>query len=69
MAAKQIRPMDFAGNISETWARWRELSDLVLAGPDANKWTETQNAAQFFIYVGQRGRDIAPAWISSNKLS
>ena len=25
MAAKQVHPVDFTGNISENWARWKEL--------------------------------------------
>ena len=57
MANKQVHPMDFTGNISENWARWKELMELVLAGPSANKWTETQKAAQFLICIGQQGRD------------
>ena len=44
MATKQVHPMDFTGNISENWARWKELMELVLAGPSANKWTETLKA-------------------------
>ena len=68
MAAKQIQPMDFAGNISENWARWRELMELVLAGPDADKWSDTQKAAQFLISIGQRGRDMVRSWISSKEL-
>ena len=61
--------MDFTGNISENWARWKELMELVLAGPSANKWTETQKAAQFLICIGQQGRDMARAWVSSGELS
>ena len=69
MATKQVHPMDFTGNISENWARWKELMELVLAGPSANKWTETQKAAQFLICIGQQGRDMARAWVSSGELS
>ena len=69
MANKQVHPMDFTGNISENWARWKELIELVLAGPSANKWTETQKAAQFLICIGQQGRDMARAWVSSGELS
>ena len=69
MATKQVHPMDFTGNISENWARWKELMELVLAGPSANKWTESQKAAQFLICIGQQGRDIARAWVSSGELS
>ena len=69
MATKQVHPMDFTGNISENWARWKELMELVLAGSSANKWTETQKAAQFLICIGQQGRDMARAWVSSGELS
>ena len=69
MATKQVHPMDFTGNISENWARWKELMELVLAGPRAKKWTETQKAAQFLICIGQKGRDMARAWVSSGELS
>ena len=69
MATKEVHPMDFTGNISENWARWKELMELVLAGPSANKWTETQKAAQFLICIGQQGRDMARAWVSSGELS
>ena len=69
MATKQVHPMDFTGNISENWARWKELMELELAGPSANKWTETQKAAQFLICIGQQGRDMARAWVSSGELS
>ena len=69
MATKQVHPMDFTGNISENWARWKELMELVLAGPSANKWTETQKAAQFLICIGQQGRYMARAWVSSGELS
>ena len=69
MATKQVHPMDFTGNISENWARWKELMELVLAGPSANKWTETQKAAQFLICIDQQGRDMARAWVSSGELS
>ena len=69
MAKKQVPPMDFTGNISENWVRWKELMELVLAGPSANKWTETQKAAQFLICIGQQGRDMARAWVSSSELS
>ena len=69
MATKQVHPMDFTGNISENWARWKELMELVLAGPSANKWTEAQKAAQFLICIGQQGRDMARAWVSSDELS
>ena len=69
MATKQVHPMDFTGNISENWARWKELMELVLADPSANKWTETQKAAQFLICIGQQGRDMARAWVSSGELS
>jgi len=37
----------------------RELMELELAGPEANKWTEIQKAAQFLICIGQRGRYMA----------
>ena len=43
--------------------------ELVLAGPSDNKWTETQKAAQFLICIGQQGRDMARAWVSSGELS
>ena len=43
--------------------------ELVLAGPSANKWTETQKAAQFLICIGQQGRDRARACVSSGELS
>ena len=43
--------------------------ELVLAGPSANKWTETQKAAQFLICIGQQGRNMARAWVSSGELS
>ena len=69
MATKQVHPMDFTGNISDNWARWKELMELVLAGPSANKWTETQKAAQFLICIGQQGRDMTRAWVSSGELS
>ena len=69
MATKQVHPMDFTRNISENWARWKELMELVLAGPSANKWTETQKAAQFLICIGQQGRDMARAWVSCGELS
>ena len=69
MATKQMHPMDFTGNISENWARWKELMELVLAGPSANKWTETQKAAQFLICIGQQDRDMARAWVLSGELS
>ena len=65
MATKQVPPMDFTGNIGENWARWKEL---VLAGPSANKWTETQKAAQFLICIGQQGRNMAQALVSSSEL-
>ena len=68
MAMKQVPPMDFTGNISENWARWKELMELEMAGPSANKWTETQKAAQFLICIGQQGRDMAPIWVSSSEL-
>ena len=61
--------MDFTGNISENWARWKELMELVLAGPSANRWAETQKAAQFLICLGHQGRDIARAWVSRSELS
>ena len=64
-----MHPMDFTGNTSENWARWKELMELVLAGPSANKWTETQKAAQFLICIGQQGRGMARAWVSSGELS
>ena len=64
-----VHPMDFTGNISENWARWKELMELVLASPSANKWTETQKAAQFLICIGQQGRDVARAWVSGGELS
>ena len=60
MTAKQIPPMD----INENGARWRELMELVLVGPDANKWTKTHKAAQFLICLGQRGRVMARASLS-----
>ena len=69
MATKQVHPMDFTGNISENWARWKELMELVLVGPSANKWTETQKAAQFLICIVQQGRDMTRAWVSSGELS
>ena len=64
-----MHPLDFTGNISENWARWKEIMELVLAGPSANKWTETQKAAQFLMCIGQQGRDMARAWVSSSELS
>ena len=69
MVTKQVPPMDFTRNISENWARWKELMELVLAGPSTNKWTETQKAAQFLICIGQQGRDMARALFSSSELS
>ena len=41
----------------------------MLAGPSANKWTETPQAAQFLICIGQQGRDMVRAWVSSGELS
>ena len=69
MATKQVPTMDFTGNISENWARWKELMELVLAGPSANKWTETQKTAQFLICIGQQSRHMARAWVSSSEHS
>ncbi len=45
-----------------------ERADGACAGPSANKWTETQKAAQFLICIGQQGRDMAPIWVSSSEL-
>ena len=69
MATKQIPPMDFTGNVSENWVRWKELMELVLAGPNANKWSETHKAAQFLICIGQQGRYMARAWDTSSERS
>ena len=69
MATKQVHPMDFTGNARDNWDRLKELMELVLAGPSAKKWTETQTAAQFLICIGQQGRDMARAWVSSGELS
>ena len=66
---RQVPSMDFVRNVAENWARWRELMELVLQGPDAHKWTEAQKAAHFLISIGQQGRDMARAWVSSNELS
>ena len=30
IATAQVPPMDFTGNVSENWARWKELMELVL---------------------------------------
>ena len=49
--------------------RRRELTELVLAGPDKNKWAETHIAAQFFICIDQLGRYMVRAWVWSNILS
>ncbi|CAH2299977.1 Hypothetical predicted protein, partial [Pelobates cultripes] len=57
-STKKTPPLDLeSGNVSENWAKWRELIELVYAGPDAAHWTDQQKAAYFLISVGQTGRD------------
>lgn len=58
-----------SGNVSENWSQWRELIELVFAGPDADKWSDQQKAAHFLICVGQKGRDVCRAWQASGEIT
>ena len=42
--------------------------ELILAGPQADKWTDKQKAAQFLISIGQKGRDVCRAMVQSEIL-
>ncbi|XP_053570046.1 ankyrin repeat and SOCS box protein 4 isoform X1 [Bombina bombina] len=67
---QQVPPMDFdKGNVCEHWTRWRELMELLFAGPDADKWTQEQKAAQFLICIGEKGREICRSWTASGAIS
>ena len=60
---KNIPSLDLeSGNVSENRSQWRELIELVFAGPDADRWSDQQKAAHFLICVGQKGRDVCRAW-------
>ena len=69
-STKKVPPLELdTGNVTENWTRWREIMELILAGPQADKWTDKQKAAQFLIIIGQKGRDVCRAMIQSEILT